>query len=133
MSAATPTRDELAALVCDFTDAFNREDLDAVMAYLTDDAVYDQFDGTRAVGKAAIRAAFVPQFRGDFGTIRFRTEDCFVDADARKAMIRWTCTLERDGLTRGWRGLDLLHFEGRLVKEKHTYAKADVPKLGPLD
>ncbi|MEB2284294.1 MAG: hypothetical protein B6D46_04340 [Polyangiaceae bacterium UTPRO1] len=133
MSAATATRQELEALVLAFTEAFNREDLDAVMACLTDDAVYDQLDGARAVGKAAIREAFVPQFRGDFGTMRFRTEDCFVDATARKAMIRWTCTLERDGLVRGWRGLDLLHFEGRLVKEKHTYAKADVPKLGPID
>ena len=44
-------------------------------------------------------------------------------------MISWLCTLERDGVRRGWRGLDLLHFEGRLVKEKHTYAKADVPQL----
>lgn len=133
MPVSTPTRAELEALVLAFTDAFNREDLDGVMAYMTDDAVYDQFDGTRAVGSAAIRAAFVPQFRGDFGTIRFRTEDCFVDAAAGKAMIRWVCTLERDGVTRGWRGLDLLHFEGRRVKEKHTYAKADVPKLGPVD
>lgn len=133
MPASMLTRAELETLVRDFTEAFNREDLEAVMASMTDDAVYDQFDGTRAVGKAAIRAAFVPQFRGDFGTIRFRTEDCFVDAAAGKAMIRWVCTLERDGVTRGWRGLDLLHFEGRLVKEKHTYAKADVPRLGPVD
>lgn len=127
-----PTQDELRDLVLAFTDAFNREDLDAVMAYFAADAVYDQFNGARAVGTAAIREAFVPQFRGDYGTMRFCTEDCFVDAVAGKAMISWTCTLERDGLTRGWRGLDLLHFEGRRVKEKHTYAKADVPRLQPV-
>jgi ketosteroid isomerase-like protein len=122
------SRAELEALVVAFTDAFNREDLDGVMAFLADDAVYDQFDGVRAVGKAAIREAFVPQFRGDYGTMRFVTEDLFVDATTGKAMISWLCTLERDGVRRGWRGLDLLHFEGRLVKEKHTYAKADVPQ-----
>lgn len=133
MPIPAPTRAELEARVLAFTDAFNREDLDGVMALLTDDAVYDQLNGVRAVGKAAIREAFVPQFRGDYGTMRFLTEDCFVDAPAGKAMIRWVCTLERDGLKRGWRGLDLLHFEGPLVKEKHTYAKADVPQLGPLD
>jgi ketosteroid isomerase-like protein len=128
-----PTYDELRETVVAFTEAFNREDLDAVMAYFADDAVYDQFDGARAVGVAAIRAAFVPQFRGDYGTMRFVTEDLFVDAAAGKAMISWTCTLERDGLKRGWRGLDLLRFEGRRVREKHTYAKADVPRLQPID
>jgi ketosteroid isomerase-like protein len=61
------TRAELEDLTLRFTDAFNREDLDAVMAFVAEDAVYDQFNGARAVGKAAIRAAFVPQFRGDFG------------------------------------------------------------------
>jgi hypothetical protein len=60
------------------------------------------------------------------------TEDLFVDAAAGKAMISWTCTLEVGGMQRGWRGLDLLHFAGGLVTEKHTYAKADVPRLQPL-
>jgi ketosteroid isomerase-like protein len=132
MSAAPPTHAELTELVIRFTDAFNREDLDAVMAFIADDAVYDQFNGARAEGKAAIRAAFVPQFRGDYGTMRFVTEDLFVDAAAGKAMISWTCTLEAGERRRGWRGLDLLHFAGRLVKEKQTYAKADAPRLQPL-
>jgi len=133
MPADTPTTHaELSDLVIRFTDAFNREDLDGVMAFIAEDAVYDQFNGVRAEGKAAIREAFVPQFRGDYGTMRFVTEDLFVDAAAGKAMISWTCTLEAGGLRRGWRGLDLLHFEGRLVQEKHTYAKADVPQLQPL-
>jgi uncharacterized protein (TIGR02246 family) len=114
VSDPTLSRAELAALVVAFTDAFNREDLDAVMAFMTEDAVYDQFNGVRAEGKAAIREAFVPQFRGDYGTMRFVTEDCFVDAAAGKAMIRWVCTLETQGV-------------------KHTYAKADVPRLGAAD
>jgi ketosteroid isomerase-like protein len=121
--------EELTDLVIRFTEAFNRDDLDCVMAFFADDAIYDEFNGTMNRGKAAIRAAFVPQFRGDFGTIRFRTEDLFVDAAAGKALIRWLCTLERDGVTRGWRGLDILQFENGWLKEKHTYAKAAVPLL----
>ncbi len=124
---------DLRELTIRFTDAFNRDDLDGVMAFMADDAIYDQFDGARAVGKAAIRAAFVPQFRGDFGTIRFVTEDLFVDAGAGKSLVSWTCTLTRDGVTRGWRGLDVLHVANGLVVEKHTYAKADVPQLRPID
>ncbi len=56
------SRVDLERWVLDFTDAFNREDLDAVMAYFADDGFYDAFHGTRHPGKDAIRAAFVPQF-----------------------------------------------------------------------
>jgi ketosteroid isomerase-like protein len=131
MAAAFSTRAELEDLIIRFTDAFNRDDLDGVMRFIAEDAVYDQFNGARAEGKTAIREAFVPQFRGDYGTMRFLTEDLFVDAVTGKGLIRWLCTLERDGVKRGWRGLDILRFEGGLVQEKHTYAKADMPQLGP--
>ena len=132
MSGPT-TRAALEDLVIRFTAAFNQDDLDGVMGLLAEDAVYDEFNGTRSRGKTAIRTAFAPQFHGDFGTVRFLTEDLFVDPESGKALIRWVCTLERDGVTRGWRGLDILRFENDLVKEKHTYAKADVPRLEARD
>ena len=78
-------RETLAELVIRFTEAFNREDLDGVMSFMAEDAVYDEFNGTVNRGAAAIRAAFVPQFRGDYGKLRFHTEDLFVDATAGKA------------------------------------------------
>ena len=123
-------RDRLTELTLAFTAAFNADDLDGVMAHFADDAVYDQFDGHRAEGLYASRAAFEPQFRGDFGTVRFHQEDLFVDAEAGKAMISWTCSLASPGRTAGWRGLDLLHFDGsgRIVA-KLTYAKAEKPLL----
>jgi uncharacterized protein (TIGR02246 family) len=122
-------RARLEDLVLRFTDAFNREDLDTVMALMTEDAIYDEFNGHVSRGKAAIRAAFVPQFRGDFGTIRFHVEDVFVDGATAKALVRWLCTLETGGIRRAWRGLDILHFVGGLVAEKHTYAKAEMPRF----
>ncbi len=122
-------RAQLADLAIRFTDAFNRDDLDAVMAFFADDAIYDEFNGTSRRGKPAIRAAFEPQFRGDFGKIRFHTEDLFVDTESGKALIRWECRLEANGRTRGWHGLDVLHFENGLLREKHTYAKATAPLL----
>lgn len=120
---------DLTDLALRFTDAFNRDDLDGVMGFFAPDAVYDEFNGKRSSGKAAIRAAFEPQFRGDFGTIRFLTEDIFVDAAAGKALIRWECRLETNGRVRSWRGLDILRFEDGLLTEKHTYAKAAMPLL----
>lgn len=133
MPPSTPTRSELEDLVRRFTDAFNRDDLDGVMSFMADDAIYDEFNGKINRGKAAIREAFVPQFRGDYGVLRFHTEDLFVDPESGKALIRWLCTLERNGRRRGWRGLDILHVENGLLTQKLTYAKAEVPLLQPQE
>ena len=122
-------RAHLERLVLDFTDCFNRDDLDGVMAYFADDAIYDEFNGARSQGKAAIRAAFEPQFRGDFGTIRFLQEDLILDPDTGKALISWTCTLDRADSHTAWRGLDILHFRGGKLTVKQTYAKAEKPRL----
>ena len=125
-------RARLADLVVRFTQAFNDNDLEAVMSFMADDAVYEEFTGTINRGSAAIRAAFVPQFRGDFGRMHFVTEDLFADVENGKAMISWLCTLERNGKKRGWRGLDLLCFRDGKVIEKRTYAKAERLKLAEL-
>jgi uncharacterized protein (TIGR02246 family) len=116
-------RAALEALVERFTDAFNRDDLDAVMALMADDAIYDEFNGVRSVGRDAIRKAFEPQFAGAFGRIRFHNEDVFVDAEQGKVLTRWVCSLEKDGRRREWRGLDILRVEDGRITEKHTYAK----------
>ena len=120
-------REALEKMVIDFTEAFNREDIDEVMSYFADDAIYDEFNAVRHDGKDAIRESFVPQFRGDYGKMRFHTEDMFLDVPAGKALIRWLLTFEEADRAAGWRGLDILHFaDGKLI-EKHTYAKAKAP------
>ena len=129
MTDGGTARAELERWVIDFTEAFNAENLDEVMSYFADDAIYDEFDGTRSVGKAAIRAAFIPQFEGKFGRMRFHTEDLLLDVEAGKALIRWLCTLEEKERQGGYRGLDILHFrDGKLVA-KHTYAKTKLPAI----
>jgi ketosteroid isomerase-like protein len=127
MAEQSGKRAALENLVIDFTEAFNRDDLDGVMSCRAEGAIYDEFNGKRSVGKPAIREAFVPQFRGDYGKIRFETEDMFVDVETGKALIRWLCVLETEERRSGWRGLDILHFEDGLLTEKLTYAKAKVP------
>ena len=131
VSEISNDRDALERLVIDFTEAFNKEDIDEVMSYFAEDAFYDEFNDVRHRGKEAIRAAFIPQFRGDFGRMRFHTEDMFVETGPGpgdgKALIRWLLTFEETERAYGWRGLDILHFEGGGLTEKHTYAKAGSP------
>ena len=123
----TMERQRLVELTNQFMDAFNRNDLDAVMSFFADNAVYDEFNGTHNEGKEAIRTAFEPQFTGVFGKMQFIDEDLFVDADSGKIMASWLCTLEVKGRPTSWRGLDLLHFKGDKLVRKLTYAKAKAP------
>ena len=120
-------RQLLHHLTTRFIEAFNRNDLDTVMSFFTDDAVYDEFNGKRNEGKAAIRAAFTPQFTGAFGSMQFLDEDLFIDPDTGKVMASWRCTLSVKGQPTSWRGLDLLHFRGEKLMQKLTYTKAKVP------
>lgn len=127
------TTNRLRELTRTFTRAFNDNDLDGVMSYFTDDAVYDQFDGQPAVGRAAIRDAFTPQFTGAFGRMEFIEEDLFVDAETGKAMISWLCTFDTKQGKAGWRGLDILHFDQQgHITRKLTYAKAKQLQLQTL-
>ncbi|NOK33631.1 SnoaL-like domain-containing protein [Corallococcus exercitus] len=141
--SAPASREQLERWVLDFTDAFNRDDLDAVMGWFHPDAVYETYDGVHCRGLEAIRAAFAPQFRGDFGSIRFLTEDMVVDVPAGKVVLRWRCQHDLSGpgalkpwLYRllygrdfGWYGLDVLHWENGRLREKRTYAQAGLPKV----
>ncbi len=127
MTDTTEDRAALERLVIDFTEAFNREDIEEVMSYFAEEAIYDEFYDVRHVGKVAIRKAFEPQFAGAFGRMRFHTEDMFLDVPAGKALIRWVLTLEEPNRQGAYRGLDILHFRDGLLVEKHTYCKAKIP------
>ena len=113
-----------------FDGLVNENDLNGVMEWFAGDSIYDQFDGAQARGLEEIRRAFEPQFAGAFGVMKFIEEDLFVDADERKVMSSWECSIETDRGTASWRGLDLLRFDGQLrITRKATYAKAMTLKL----
>ena len=140
----------LAAIVDEYMRAFNDNDLDRVMTYFAEDAVYRPGNGVERVGRAAIRRELEPQFRGALGAMRFDEHDRLVDERSRKVAIRWVCrhdlaharpttlggrlqrlvvgTLVGDRF--GWEGVDVLHFDaaGR-IKGKFTYAGYTRPRL----
>ena len=133
-----------------FVEAFNVNDLDKVMTFFAEDAIYRPGDGSEHRGPGAIRRAFEPQFSAAFGTMRFDEHDRLIDDASRKAAIRWICrhdlagpkpyslglTLQRvavgllAGSRFGWEGLDVFHFNdaGKIVG-KFTYANYTRPQL----
>jgi ketosteroid isomerase-like protein len=102
-----------------FGAAWAAHDLDAALALVSDDCVFDATgpapDGAAAVGRDAIRAAWQPIF--DDTTSRFEPEETFAAGD--RVVQRW-----RYSWTGGHvRGVDVMRVRDGLVSEKLSYVK----------
>lgn len=147
MTTPMPVQESILTLTTRFGEIFNGGDLDAVIAQFSEDAIYVGFEGHVSRGRSAIREAFTPLFRGDYGKVKFHTEEVLVDETSARATVRWLChhqipdlqgptpvsRLRRAfyrglyGRNFGWHGLDVLRFKGGLVCEKRTYTFARMP------
>jgi ketosteroid isomerase-like protein len=105
-----------------FNDAFNRHDVDAVMAMMTADCVFENTqpspDGERFVGAAAVRAFWTRFFESTPGA-RFETEEIFATGD--RALVRWVFHWDSKG--GHVRGVDVMRVRGGKVAEKLAYVK----------
>jgi hypothetical protein len=105
-----------------FNDAFNRHDLDAVMALAGADCVFESTappDGDRHEGAAAVRAAWGALFEASPGA-SFVTEELFAAHD--RVVVRWR--YDWAGGSGGHvRGVDVFRVVGGLVVEKLAYVK----------
>jgi uncharacterized protein (TIGR03086 family) len=107
------------AVITRFNAAFGRRDVDAVMANMTDDCVFENTsppDGTRYEGQAAVRRAWTEFFASSPGS-RFVTEEGVVAGD--RAVYRWRYTWD-DGHVRG---VDVFAVRDGKVAEKLSYVK----------
>ena len=119
-------RDAALRLIQDVTAAFDRHDLDAIMALFADDAVFESPRGAdpwghRFVGRNEIREAFAGRFSG-IPDVRYTGDDHFVDGD--RGVSEWTLT----GTTTGgdWievRGCDLWTFRDGKIEKKDSFWK----------
>ena len=102
-----------------FGAAWAEHDLDATMALVAEDCVFENTDpapdGTRHVGRTAIRAAWTPLF-DDLAT-RFETEDIFSAGDSVVQLWRYTWS---NGHVRG---VDVFRVRDGMVTEKFSYVK----------
>jgi ketosteroid isomerase-like protein len=105
-----------------FNEAFNRKDIEGVMALITDDCVFENTypppDGERSEGREAVRAAWEGFFRSS-PHAAFESEELF-GCDDRVA-VRWQYRwVDADG-TAGH--VDLMRVRDGKVCEKLAYVK----------
>jgi ketosteroid isomerase-like protein len=107
-----------------FNDAFNRHDVDAVMAHMTDDAVFESTSppaGERHVGADAVRGAWEAFFAAS-PTAHFDAEEVIATGD--RCVVRWIYTWTGDdGTTGRVHGVDVIRVRDGLVAEKLAYVK----------
>ena len=125
----TDRRQELLALTDQFVDAFNRMNIDDVVSFFSEDAVYEESSGGRNDGHKAIRTAFEPLVGGSRGRIRFDGEDVFAEVETGKVLASWRLNLDKDGDVSVIRGIDVLQFQGNKLAKKLAYMKVDRPHL----
>ena len=108
-----------------FDAAFNRHDVDGVMAAMTEDCVFENTspapDGERYEGQAAVRA-FWERFFASSPQATFETEDNFAWGD--RCVVRWLYRwVEQDGKRGHIRGVDVFRVRDGKVAEKFSYVK----------
>jgi len=102
-----------------FGAAWADHDLDAALAMLSDDCIFDATgpapDGTRCVGIEAIRAAWAPIFAD--ASSQFEEEETFQVGD--RVVQRWRYSFDGGHV----RGVDLFRVRDEKVAEKLSYVK----------
>jgi cation diffusion facilitator family transporter len=107
-----------------FNDAFNRHDVDAVMAAMTDDCVFENTSpphGQRYEGQDQVRKAWEEFFTAS-PDAHFAGDDVIVAGD--RCIVQWTYTWSNDdGSTSTLRGVDVMRVRDGKVAEKFAYVK----------
>ncbi len=108
-----------------FSAAFGRGDVDAIMALMTDDCLFEATgpapDGVRHEGADAVRRVWDELFGGT-GDATFAEEESFVAGD--RGVLRWRFDWTEDDGTPGHvRGVDVLRLRDGRVCEKLSYVK----------
>ncbi|CAN5630038.1 nuclear transport factor 2 family protein [soil metagenome] len=118
--------DEAMRMLQAIASAFDKHDLDGIMAHFADDAVFDgprgtEAWGTRVVGRDAVREAFAARFAG-IPDIRYQDDAHFVDGE--RGASEWTLSgTTTDGDRIEVRGCDLWTLRDGQVVKKDSFWK----------
>jgi ketosteroid isomerase-like protein len=113
--------DDAMRMLAAIAKAFDEHDLDRIMTYFADDAVFESPRGanpwgTRFVGRDQVREGFAARFSG-IPDVRYRQDQHFVDGD--RGASEWTLSgTTTEGQPIEVRGCDLWTFrDGKVVKK----------------
>jgi ketosteroid isomerase-like protein len=114
------------ALIETYNDAWNRQDLDAIAALHHPEIVFHNHTADeRAEGAEAVRE-HIGRIFGNNPTLRFATRSLRAGADF--AVCEWTATVERDGRTLEWDGVDVFPLRDGLISRKDVYSSSHRPR-----
>ena len=115
------TPDPILGLMDRFTAALNAHDLDAVLALVTDDIVFESTspppDGARYQGRAAVAQVWGDLLASTPGA-RFAVEEQFSDGSGR-AVVRWRYDWGEGHV----RGVDIIRVRDGRLAESLAYVK----------
>jgi predicted SnoaL-like aldol condensation-catalyzing enzyme len=104
-----------------FNEAFNRHDVDAMMALMSPDCLFENTypppDGEKVSGQPAMREFWLRFFRSSPQAI-IDIEEAFTSGD--RGFQRWRYQWEPGGYVRG---VDLFRFRDGMIVEKLSYVK----------
>jgi ketosteroid isomerase-like protein len=108
-----------------FNDAFNRHDVPAMMALMSDDCVFENTspapDGTRYIGKAAVTQFWQDFFRAS-PQARIKIEEIY--GMGWHCVMRWRYDwIDAAGEPGHVRGVDVFTVKDGLISEKLSYVK----------
>jgi ketosteroid isomerase-like protein len=121
---ATSATETAVELVTRFENTFNTYDVDALMADMTEDCVFEHVAPLavsfgRHEGQAAVRAVW-ESLAVHFPGYQFDIEDIFGAGD--RCACRWTMTWRQpEGGTGSARGVDIFRIRDGKIAEKLTY------------
>jgi steroid delta-isomerase-like uncharacterized protein len=127
------TRSTLEAAIAGYADAWNRHDLEAILALHTEDSIFQNHtSGGTAVGKREMRQLIEGVF-ATFPDLRFTTRRAYfsesvvvlewtASATHTNPVVRGAQTYPPTGEIISWDGMDILPLRDGLITRKDVYA-----------
>jgi len=121
----TDDAETLRTLIEHYNDAWNRQDVDDIVALHAPDFVFHNWTANERVEAADARDHIAGIFRNT-PTLRFTGRRLY----ARDGLVvsEWTARAERDGQIVEWDGVDVFPFENGLIKRKDVYSSSHAPR-----
>jgi ketosteroid isomerase-like protein len=117
--------DSLRETIERYNDAWNRHDVDAIVAFHAPDFVFHNWTANERVEGGAVREHIAQIFRNT-PSLRFTNRRLY----ARDGLVvsEWTAHAERGGRQLEWDGVDVFPCEDGLIKRKDVYSSSHAPR-----